>query len=87
MLIQHVSPFLIIHTIQDMTDSKSTPNMGPLPHSKGVPNLMMDPESNSHATPHRNRRGRDGEDEAENGGGTPGRRFNGISLIPQVQVK
>ena len=75
------------NTFQDMTDSKSTPNMGSVPRSKGVPNLM-DSESNSdynnQATPNRNSRGRSSGDEAENGRETPGRGLNGITLTPQV---
>ena len=63
--------------------------MRSLPRSKGVPNLVMDSESNSdynnQATPNKNMQGRSSEDEAENGRETPGRGFNGITLTPQVK--
>ena len=76
------------NTVQDITDSKSTPNVVSLPRCKGVPNLVMDSgrnsDCNTQATPNRNRRRRSSEDEAENGPETPGRRFNGITLTPQV---
>ena len=69
--IQHLSHILRDNTVQDITDSKSTPNVVSLPRSEGLPNLVMDSESNSdyntQATPHRNRRRRSSEDEAENG--------------------
>ena len=73
--------------MQDMTDSKSTPNAGSLSRSKGVPNILMDSESNykTQATPNRNRQRRTNGDMTENGRETPARRFNGKTLTPQVQ--
>ena len=86
--IQHLSHILMDNTAQDMTDSKSTPNVVSLPRSKGVPNLVMDSGRNSdynnQAIPNRNRWRSSSEDEAENGRETPGRRFNGITLTPRV---
>ena len=74
--------------MQDTTDSKSTPNAGSLARSKGMPNLVMDSESNSdyntQATPNRNRQKRSSEDEIENCQDPRGGRLNGITLTPQV---
>ena len=76
--------------MQDNKAAKHTPNVGSLPHSKGSTKLVMDTGSNSvtdemAVTPGRNRRMLNSDDEADRGRETPGMRYHGTTLSPQVQ--